>query len=225
MTTPACQVYGFSGSPFVWRVLLALEEKQLEHSRTWIARASGEHTSPAMLARNPRGQLPVMTWGDVALHESLAICIFLELERPRPPLLPGSAAARARALVLAHEADSYAGAAAMPALEAGLMRAPGAGLDDTDRARHRALHDELRRWEGYLQQDRSDFLAGDGFTLADIALFPLVAFGVRCELRLEPAFPALARWYARIVERPSTQASWPPHWRESPGRDFGLNET
>jgi glutathione S-transferase len=224
MTTPSCHVYGFSGSPFVWRVLLALDEKQIAHTRTWIARASGEHRSPEMLARNPRGQLPVMVWGDTPLHESMAICAFLELERPEPPLVPAAPAARARTLVLAHEADGYAGGAAMPALEAGLMRAPGTALDDADRARHRTLHEELGHWERYLQQDGGAFLVGDAFTLADIALFPLIAFGVRCGLRLEPAFPALARWYARIVERRSTQSSWPPHWRESPGRDFGLNE-
>jgi glutathione S-transferase len=36
--------------------------------------------------------------------------------------------------------------------------------------------------------------------------------------------PALAGWYERIAARPSVQASWPPHWRDSDGKDVGLNE-
>lgn len=223
MPTPACHVYCFSGSPFVWRALLALEEKGIAHERTWIPRGSNAHSSPQMLAHNPRGKLPVLLWNGHPVYESLAICHFLEHEQPEPRLVPTETAARARTLSRAQEADSYAVTAAMPALEAGLMRPKGTALTDADRERHRALHAELARWDGYLAGG-APFLGGDAFSLADVALFPLVAFGVRCELRLDPALPHLSRWYARLEPRPSVQASWPPHWRESDGRDIGLNE-
>ena len=223
MPTPVCHVYCFSGSPFVWRVLLALEEKGIVHERTWIPRGSNAHASPEMLARNPRGKLPVLTWDGHPVYESLAIALFLEHQQPEPRLVPSEPGARARALSRALEAENYAVTAAMPALEAGLMRPPGTALTDADRERHRALHTELLRWEDYLA-DGAPYLAGDAFSLAEVALFPLLAFAVRCKLRLAPSFPALGRWYARLEPRPSVQASWPPHWRESEGRDLGLNE-
>jgi len=223
MPNPVCHVYCFSGSPFVWRALLALEEKGIAHQRTWIARGSNGHASPEMLARNPRGKLPVLTWDGHPVYESLAIAHFLEHQQPEPRLIPTDPAGRARALSRAQEADNYAVTAAMPALEAGLMRPPGTPLTDADRERHRALHAELARFDAYLAEG-APYLAGDAFSLADLVLFPLVAFGVRCKLRLDPGLPHLARWYARLEPRPSVQASWPPHWREGEGRDLGLNE-
>ena len=223
MSNPVCHVYCFSGSPFVWRVLIALQEKGIAHERTWIPRGSNAHASPEMLAQNPRGKLPVLMWGEQPVYESMAICQFLELVQPEPRLVPINPTERARTLSRAFEVEAYAVTAAMPALEAGLVRPPGTPLTEDDRARHRVLHEELARWDVYLGGG-APFLSGDSFGLADVALFPLVAFGVRCGLRLAPELPHLALWHARLEPRPSVQASWPPHWRDSAGRDIGLNE-
>lgn len=223
MTASSRQVFCFSGSPFVWRVLLTLAEKGIAHEQTWIPRASWEQKRGELLDRNPRGRLPVMIWDGVPLYESLAICMFLELEQPEPRLVPADAAGRARALVLAQEAENYAVPPAMSAIDELLFRAPGIAIGEADRARNRVLHEELARWNHYLAGGAT-YLVGDRFTLADVSLFPMVAFLVRCGLQLESELPHLAAWYARIAPRPSVQASWPPHWRESPGRDIGLNE-
>ncbi|MFI5308719.1 MAG: glutathione S-transferase family protein [Polyangiales bacterium] len=224
MTTPRCQVYGFSGSPFVWRVLMALDEKGIAHERTWMARASGEHQSPEMLARNPRGKFPVMMWDKHALYESLAILHFLEAVQPERRLLPREHGALARALVRAHEVDHYAAPAMLDVIDPRLFSPSPLPLDEQGLAKNRVLHAELDRWEAYLGQSSDGMLAGAELTLADVALFPVVAFCVRCELRLSPRWPALARWYEGLVARPSVQSSWPPHWKQGKGRDLGLNE-
>jgi glutathione S-transferase len=223
MSTPPCVVYGFSGSPFMWRVLIALDEKRIPHRREWIPRASGLHASPEMLARNPRGKLPVMLWGDVALYESLAICQFLELAQPEPPLVPHEPAARARTLTLAQEVESYAVPTLMAALDAALTRGPEGTITEQARSVNRSMLAELARWHRQLHASDSEYLVASGFSLADIALFPFVAFCVRCKLRME-SMPELTAWYARVAARPSVQSSWPPHWQQTEGRDLGLNE-
>jgi len=56
---------------------------------------------------------------------------------------------------------------------------------------------------------------GDKFTMADVCAFPLIAFMVRSGAKLTD-FPALKQYYDAVCARPSVQATWPPHWKESP---------
>jgi glutathione S-transferase len=60
----------------------------------------------------------------------------------------------------------------------------------------RALY---RRFEGELQ---GDYLCGP-FTVADIALFMMILWSLRLSGPDLHATPALARWYARVGDRPS----------------------
>ena len=214
-------IYCFSGSPYVWRALIMLEEKGIEYEAKWCARASGEHRTPEMLALNPRGRLPILRYGDVTLYESVAICLFLELEHPEPALIPSATAERARTLVLTSEAD-YMDSETWDAL----LFALGAKTDDAGpeprREAYRKLHAEAARWEAHLEHG-GRYLAGDELSLADIVVFPGVAFLVRTGLTLSKRTPKAAAWYERMVERPSVQASWPPHWRESTGTDAGYD--
>jgi glutathione S-transferase len=138
--------------------------------------------------------------------------------------LPREHAALARALVLAQEADNYAAGAMLDAIDPRLFAPVLPPVDEQMLTRNRALHAEFDRWETYLRQGSGAMLVGDSLTLADVALFPLVAFCVRCELRLSPRWPALDGWYQRLAARPSVQSSWPPHWKQGQGRDLGLNE-
>ena len=198
-----------------------LQEKGIQYEAKWLPRSTGEHRTPEMLALNPRGRLPILRYGDVTLYESVAICHFLELEHPEPPLIPHSAAERARALVLTSEAN-YLDTETWDAL----LFALGAKNDDAGpeprRQAYRQLHAEVARWEAHLERGRR-YLAGDAISLADVVVFPGVAFLVRTGLTLSKRTPKLAAWYDRMVERPSVQASWPPHWRETPGSDAGYD--
>ena len=86
--------YG-SGSPFSWRVQLALEEKGLAYEPVLLSFEKGEHKSPAHLARSPHGKVPALEDDGVSLYESSAIVEYLEERYPRTPLLPPDPAARA----------------------------------------------------------------------------------------------------------------------------------
>jgi glutathione S-transferase len=56
-----------------------------------------------------------------------------------------------------------------------------------------------------------------GMTLADASFFPSLAYMFRVGLRLEPRYPHLSAYFARLAARPSILATWPPHCKATPG--------
>src|SRR4029078_12355988 len=82
--TMSLDVYWGSGSPYSWRVLLALEYKRLPYTSHILQFSKQEHKSPHMLALNPRGRVPVLKDGDYVCFESLAVLYYLDLKYPDP---------------------------------------------------------------------------------------------------------------------------------------------
>src|ERR1700730_16968409 len=82
----ALTLYWGSGSPFSWRVLLALEHKQLPYESQLLHFDKQEHQSPHMLKLNPRGRVPVLKDGDYVIFESVAILYYLDVKYPRLPI-------------------------------------------------------------------------------------------------------------------------------------------
>ena len=80
----AIDVYWGSGSPYSWRVLLALEYKGLQYNSHVLQFSKQEHKSPQMLALNWRGRVPVLKDGDYVCFESLAVLYYLDLKYPEP---------------------------------------------------------------------------------------------------------------------------------------------
>jgi len=87
----AIDVYWGSGSPYSWRVLLALEHKGLEYRGHLLSLDMQEHKSPHMLALNPRGRVPTVRDGDYVVFESLAVMYYLDRKYPHKPLFGDSA--------------------------------------------------------------------------------------------------------------------------------------
>src|SRR5271154_4736509 len=85
-TAMALTLYWGSGSPFSWRVLLALEHKRLQYESQLLHFDKQEHQSPQMLKMNPRGRVPVLKDGDYVVFESVAVLYYLDLKYPDPPM-------------------------------------------------------------------------------------------------------------------------------------------
>jgi glutathione S-transferase len=99
--------YG-SGSPFAWRVWLALEEKGLRYDHVLLSFQAGDLKKPEYLAISPHGKVPALVDDDgTALYESQAILEYLEERYPERPLLPGDPAGRARVRIEEIEAVNY----------------------------------------------------------------------------------------------------------------------
>ena len=98
------QLYGAPGSPYVARVVLYARLKGIELA---AVQPEGGIKSPAFLARNPIGKVPVLEIDGVSTPESAVICALLEDLYPGKPGLEGTPLERARARTLERIFDLY----------------------------------------------------------------------------------------------------------------------
>ena len=102
------QLYSGPLSLFSRKVEIALHEKGLPFERVMVSfsQAAGYAPKhPAVLAANPKAQVPVLVDGDLTLFDSTLILEYLEDAYPKPQLFPADAKMRARCRLLELEAD------------------------------------------------------------------------------------------------------------------------
>lgn len=101
------ELFWISGSPYAWRVQLAFEYKGVPYVSHRLDTAKRENRSPAFLALNPRGKVPVLRTRDAALYESVAIIAFLDRSHPAVPLFGQAAQEHGRIWQRVSEFESY----------------------------------------------------------------------------------------------------------------------
>ena len=218
-------VYWGSGSPYSWRVLLALELKRLPYASHRLHLELQEHKAPQMLAMNPRGRLPVVKDGDYVVFESLAVLYYLDLKYPEPPLFGRSPEEAAVIMRVINEFQAYNESALMLIVDALLNgRRPRLDEELTQAVHHVA--NEARTIEARLS--KSDWIVGEAVSAADIAIYPFIRLLHRSlsepsaeelSARFLPAevhYPSLAKWMRRVESLPGFAKTWPPHWGECP---------
>ena len=223
----AIELYWGSGSPYSWRVLLALEYKRLPYDSRVLQFSKQEHKSPAMLRMNPRGRVPVLKDGDFVVFESLACLLYLDRKYPEPPLVGTSPEEAATIMRVICEYQAYAEQYVTQIVSAVFLDT----LDEQVEAVTRAMHivaGEARTIEGRLS--KSEWLVGDQPSAADLVVFPGIMLLLRAmekreagELRsrflpMAVTYPAIARWINRMEQLPGYERTYPPHWREGPPR-------
>ena len=88
------KVYGVYGSPFVRKVFVALDYKDIPYEVVPQMPFSGDKE---YLKINPLGKVPTLVDGDLTLGDSKVICRYLENAYPEPALYPTDVADRAMA--------------------------------------------------------------------------------------------------------------------------------
>ena len=78
--------YG-SGSPYAWRVWLALEHKGIPYHLKTVSFDAGDLKTAEFGALNPRRRVPVLVDDDFVLAESAAIVEYIEDRWPSGPAL------------------------------------------------------------------------------------------------------------------------------------------
>jgi glutathione S-transferase len=210
-------LYYGSGSPYAWRVQLALEHKALPYERKVLSFAAGDTRKPEFIALNPRHRVPVLVDSDFVLYESNAIVEYLDEAYPATGarLFPGDVRTRALTRRLIMEVDNYLDEALDPLTTQAFSRKPEERDPQQIVAGRKAVVDELAL---FTKAMRGEFLAGP-LSAADFAFYPLVAFLKRCELKLPDLdadgmlTPELAAWKARIERLPYFGRTIPPHWK------------
>ncbi len=212
----ALTFYYGSGSPFAWRVWLALEHKGIAYVQKTLSFDAGDLKRPEFRALNPRGKVPVIVDDDFALYESAGILDYLEDRWPEaPPLLSRDLRQRAVQRRMVREVDQYVAPAVGRLGEAVMSGSPESRTPEKIAAAQAELQGELARWETALA---GDHLAG-ALSAADFSLYPCVAIIERFAARRPellarvPAGPGVSAWMRRMADLPVVRKTWPPHWR------------
>jgi glutathione S-transferase len=202
------QIMGAPFSSYVWVVRMVCEERGVPYDLV----PAGLH-SPEVRAIHPFGRIPVMRHGDFALFESKAIATYIDMAFPGSRLIPEDAPGAAeveqwvslvnttidpcliRSYVLEHVVPK------------GADGNPDRGAIDGALPMMRMQIDVLDRAVA-----RTGYLAGSGFTLADINLMPILCLVQHFPEGVEMVRSAknLSAYFARHSRRPSYRASHPP---------------
>ena len=162
----------------------------------------GAARTPAMLAKNPKGKVPIMEDGDFVLWESTAMLTYIATKAGRSDLAPTTPRERAEVeRWTAWEGAHFGPAIRKVAFERIIKKL--AGLGAPDEAAVKAGMDEFALRAGVLEQSlgTKEYLCGS-LTIADFGLAPYAALTADCGLDFEP-YPKAKAWLGRMLARES----------------------
>jgi glutathione S-transferase len=214
----ALDFYHGHGSPYSWRVWLALEFKGIPYNLKVLSFAEKDTTKPEFVAINPRHTVPTIVDDGYALWESMAILEYLDESFPNAAkLYPGDASARARIRRLIEEMRYHIEQSGIDGIFEELFDKE-AGKGDMERVAK--ARDKIRgELEYFAKELRGKFLAGDAPSAADFVLYPMLGYCWRINVRKpESALgnvmpPAISDYKKRIEALPYFDKTFPPHWR------------
>ncbi|AUH64088.1 maleylacetoacetate isomerase [Paracoccus zhejiangensis] len=200
-------LYDYWRSSASYRVRIALGLAGLDWQAVAVNLVEGQHKTPAHLARNPQGLVPVLEIDGLRLTQSLAIVEYLDETRGLG-LLPATPADRARVRAIAH-------AIAMDIHP----------ICNLGTARHAvSASDGAITMEGWMQHfigrglaaveamlPGGDFCWAEGVTLADLCLMPQVYNAQRWQVDLAD-MPKIRRVAERLAAIQAFAAAHPDRW-------------
>jgi glutathione S-transferase len=214
----AVDFYHGHGSPFSWRVWLALEAKGIPYNLKVLSFQNEDTKKPGFRAVNPRGLVPTVVDDGFVMWESLAILEYLD-ERftSGAKLYPGDAASRGRVRRLVAEIESYLYREGISPIVDELFWSGDKAPNPEVVAKAR---DKVKEELDYMANElKGKFLAGDTVSAADCVLAPCLQYCKRItfrkpETRLDDLVPAALRDYDKRIESlPYFDKTYPPHWR------------
>jgi glutathione S-transferase len=170
---------------------------------------AGANRQEPYLSKNPSGQMPSLELDDGrVIAETVAICEYLEEQKPKPALIGENAEDRAETRMWTRRvewkivqplADGFRFAEGLPLFKSRIRTLPEAadGLKAIAR-------DGLAWLDGQIAG--RDTIVPKRFTLADVVLFAFLEFGAGVGQPLDPALKNLAAWMESTKSRPSATA-------------------
>lgn len=193
------ELYAFA-TPNSLKPVIALEELELDYVLHPVNVRLGEQSTPAFTALNPNAKVPVLVDTDAALTLTESAAILVHLAEQHDRLLPRAGEARARVF----EQLFFHASAVSPAFgQAGYFTRLTPEPQPVAQARFNAEANRvLDRLEAILAV--RPFVAGDDYTIADIAQFGWLWRRAFAGVTLDDR-PSLDRWYAAVADRPAVQ--------------------
>ncbi len=202
------KLYDAGRAPNPRRVRIFLAEKGISVPIVPIDLNRLEHKEPAFVVVNPMKQTPALELDDgTVLTESVAICRYFEELHPEPPLFGTSPLGRAKVEMWQRR------------MEFGLLGPVAAVFRHLHPAMARMEVPQVAAWgdankprvaEFLAILDRhlagSSFIAGDGFSIADITGLVGIDFLKPAKLAVPDEMANVKRWHAAVAARPSAAA-------------------
>lgn len=192
------RIWGRKTSTNVQKVLWLCAELGLSYERIDLGGPFGGLDDPAYRAKNPNGLIPTIEDNGFILWESHAILRYLAADHPQSGLMPDDRHARA---IMDQWLDWQMVALGLSLRDLFMkLHRPGAVAPTVEEIAAAADYaaSKFLIVEGRLAQ--SPYVAGDAFSLADIA----VGISVHRWLKLavdRPVVPAILAWYDRVSMR------------------------
>ncbi len=186
------------------RARIGLEECGLAYKLHPIDLSKGEQKRPEYLAMNPNGQIPVIVDSDgpggkpVTLSQSAAILMYCAEKSGK--FLPKDPAARPVFLQALFSAASDMSAVLTAIFTLGRAKEPHAPSQETFKSMWRNY---LKVWDERLGGQR--YAAGSELTVADFALYGVVARMKAAQPQMLEGAPNVARWADELAARPAIQ--------------------
>ena len=205
------EIIGAPQSAFVRSVRMACEEKGVVYHLT----PALPHT-PEVDCIHPLGKIPAMRYGDYHLCESKAIASFVDRAFPGPKLFPDDAKVCGKVEQWVSIANTAIFPSVIPYFRAHFF--PTTEDGQPDRAAIEHVLPEVRTRIDVLDKAvaNTEYLAGNGFTYADICILPVLAY-----LRDLPESGAmlndaknLTRYFEQHSQRKSFKRTVPPPFSE-----------
>lgn len=230
------ELYHHGSSACAAKVRFALAEKGLKWKGHYVDILAGEQFKPEFLAVNPKAVVPVLVHDGEVIPESTVICEYAEETFPERPIYPSAPVERARVRIWTKAVDeelhpacsaiTYVVSHRHTILRAGvgsfdefLSRGSGEGIAARSLKWQYIQQglaapgaaDKIRLYDAYLHKMEAalkgrDWLVGDAFSMADIAMAPylnrlaaLAMEGMWAGGRL----PRVESWFERVRRRPS----------------------
>lgn len=206
-------IYGIAASRAV-RPLWVAAELGLAFDLVETPYQGGATRTPAFLALNPNGRIPVLVdhrpEGEVVVWESMACALYLARHHGKgdgSDLAPATAREDAQALRWSFWSVTEVEKDALTVLMHRVAMPPEQRKSDLAEAAEKRLRVPLRVLEQHLAQQSAQgqpFLAAGRFTVADLCVASVLGWA-RPARALMDAFPVTREWLARCLERPAHQ--------------------
>ena len=208
------KLYDYPPAPSPRRVHMFLAEKGVEIETVPVDLAKGEQFSEDFRKVNSDCTVPVLELDDgTRISEVLAICQYIEELHPEPALLGSTPEERARISMWTAKVELQGLSAAADAVRNTLQAFAGRGVtgpvgyEQVPELAERGfarVEDFMRRLDAQLAGNR--FVAGDRFSIADIAVLVMVDFMRWVKTVIPDDCANVARWYTEVSQRPSAVA-------------------
>jgi glutathione S-transferase len=219
------------------KALTGIHEKGVPFESRFVNLHRFEQHEPAFVKINPNGQVPVLVHDGKVITESTCINEYLDEAFEGPPLQPPDPYGRARMRFWTKFVDEYfypplshiawhfmirniTDKLSPEEFEAKLARIPLKEQQEKWRisARQGYAPEQLDEWRRQIrvsvarleqQLSQTPWLAGDSYTLADIAVFSMaLSLPSRSpDVVNATATPHLLRWHERVSSRPAVKAA------------------